>query len=86
MKEEELKIKFPYVWKTLIKRHDDDFEYCEELICEEDEESAKIEFEEMNEIRRFFRNNQMTFDEVKKDLKESLELNQMTLPSGLKDI
>jgi len=85
MKEEELKIKFPYVYKTLITKHDDDLEYCEELIQEEDEEGAKLELAEANEIRRFFEDNELTFDSIKQDLKEALVLNETPLPKLLEE-
>ncbi len=68
MKEETLKKKFPYVWQTLITRHDDDFDCCEELIEEEDLEGAKVELKEINEIRRFLGNDELTLEEIIKDL------------------
>ena len=72
MKEKTLKKKFPYVWQTLITRHDDDLDYCEDLIEDGDEEGAEAELEEVNEIRRFFGDGEFTLDEIKEDL-QSLE-------------
>lgn len=72
-KEKTLKKKFPYVWQTLITRHDDDFDYCEELMEANDMEGAGAELGEINEIRRFFGDDELTLDEIGDDLYEPIE-------------